>query len=76
MKEYKNHSKILTTILCLGVKILMTKKELCEEIKYLKRKLIQIGDEKGIDHFLTIRTSQKLDKLINEYMKLTHRKYY
>jgi len=48
--------------------------ELYEEIISLKRGLIQMGDEKGMNHPLTIQTSQKLDRLINEYMKLTHEK--
>ena len=51
-----------------------SKRELCEEIKSLKRRLIQIGDEKGMNHHLTIKTSQKLDRLINEYIKLTQQK--
>lgn len=41
---------------------------------FLKRRLIQIGDEKGLNHLLTIQASQKLDGLINEYMKLTQPK--
>lgn len=51
-----------------------SRKELYEEIKFLKKGLIQIGDEKGMNHPLTIQTSQKLDGLINEYMNLTHKK--
>ena len=33
--------------------------------------MIQTSNEKGMNHSLTIQTSQKLDRLINEYMKLT-----
>lgn len=51
-----------------------SRKELCKEIKFLKKGLIQIGDEKGINHPLTIQTSQKLDGLINEYMELSQKK--
>jgi len=53
---------------------LKSKKELHEEIIFLKRRLIQIEDKKGLNHLLTILTSQKLDRLINEYMKLTQKK--
>lgn len=48
-----------------------TRKELHEEIMFSRRRLIQIEKEKGLNHLLTIQTSQKLDGLINEYMKLT-----
>ncbi|MEI3614551.1 aspartyl-phosphate phosphatase Spo0E family protein [Pseudogracilibacillus sp. SO30301A] len=51
-----------------------SRKELQEEIIFLKRKLIQIGYEKGLNHVSTIQASQKLDGLINKYMKLTQRK--
>ncbi|MDQ0273587.1 aspartyl-phosphate phosphatase Spo0E family protein [Cytobacillus purgationiresistens] len=51
-----------------------SRKELCEEIIFLKRRLIQIGNENGLNHPLTIQISQKLDRLINEYMKLTQKK--
>lgn len=33
-----------------------------------------MSDEKGMNHPLTIQTSQKLDKLINEYMELSQKK--
>lgn len=36
--------------------------------------MIQIGNEKGMNHSLTIQISQKLDKLINEYMELSQKK--
>lgn len=55
----------------IGVWNLKLRKELHKEIMYLKRKLIQIGNEKGLNHHLTIKTSQELDRLINEYLKLT-----
>ncbi|MEJ8766217.1 aspartyl-phosphate phosphatase Spo0E family protein [Oceanobacillus sp. HCA-5259] len=48
-----------------------TRKELYEEIMSLKRRMIHIVDEKGMNHPVTIQTSQKLDRLITEYMKLT-----
>ncbi|MBU8567136.1 aspartyl-phosphate phosphatase Spo0E family protein [Virgibacillus pantothenticus] len=51
-----------------------SKKELCLKIKSLKIKIIQTSNEKGKNHPLTIQISQKLDKLINEYMKLTQHK--
>lgn len=51
-----------------------SRKELQEEIIFLKGKLIQIGYEKGLTHVSTIQASQKLDRLINEYVKLTHPK--
>lgn len=57
-----------------GVLKLKSRKELYEKIMYFKRRLIQIGNEKGLNHLLTIQTSQKLDRLINEYMKLTQQK--
>jgi len=53
---------------------LESRKELYEEITLLKRRLTQIADEKGLNHLLTIQTSQKLDRLINEYMKFTQKK--
>lgn len=53
---------------------LKSRKELYEEIMFLKRRLIQIVDEKGLNHLLAIQTSQKLDRLINEYMKLAQKK--
>ncbi len=33
--------------------------------------MIKTSKEKGMNHPLTIQTSQKLDRLINEYMNLT-----
>ncbi len=47
---------------------LMSKKELCVKIKSLKIRMIQTSNEKGINHHLTIQISQKLDRLINQYM--------
>lgn len=55
-------------------KELMSKKELCVKIKSLKIRMIKTSNEKGINHHLTIQISQKLDRLINEYMKLTQKK--
>ncbi|MEN1969172.1 aspartyl-phosphate phosphatase Spo0E family protein [Lentibacillus sp. N15] len=56
------------------MKTLKSKSELSEEIKSLKIRMIQTSDEKGINHLSTIQTSQQLDLLINEYMKLTQQK--
>jgi len=53
---------------------LMSKKELCVKIKFLKTRMIKTSNEKGMNHHLTIQISQKLDRLINEYMKLTQKK--
>jgi len=53
---------------------LKSTKELYEKIKFLKKGLIQIAEEKGMNHPLTIQSSQKLDGLINEYMKLSQKK--
>lgn len=33
--------------------------------------MIQTSNEKEMNHPLTIQTSQKLDKLINKYMKIS-----
>ncbi|MFD2132182.1 Spo0E family sporulation regulatory protein-aspartic acid phosphatase [Pseudogracilibacillus auburnensis] len=52
----------------------MSKKELCVKIKFLKTRMIKTSNEKGMNHHLTIQISQKLDRLINEYMKLTQKK--
>lgn len=41
---------------------------------FLKRRLIQMEYEKGLNHVSTIQASQKLDELISEYMKLTQPK--
>lgn len=51
-----------------------TKTELSKKINTLKKKMVQMSDEKGMNHPLTIQISQELDKLINEYMKLTQEK--
>jgi len=51
-----------------------SKKELYLKIKSLKTRMIQTSNEKGMNHPLTIQASQKLDRLINEYMKLTQHK--
>ena len=51
-----------------------SKKELCKEIESLKIRMIQTSNEKGMNHPLTIQISQKLDRTINEYMKLTQQK--
>jgi len=53
---------------------LKSRKELHKEIMYLKRKLIQIGDKKSLNHHLTIKTSQDLDRVINQYLKLSQPK--
>ncbi len=53
---------------------LKSKKQLYLKIESLKTRMFQISNEKGMNHPLTIQTSQKLDKLINEYMKLTQEK--
>jgi len=53
---------------------LKSRKELHEEIIILKRNVIQIGNEKGSNHHLTIKTSQDLDRVINQYLKLTQPK--
>jgi len=53
---------------------LKSKKELCRKINCLKIRMIQTSNEKGMNHPLTIQTSQKLDSLINEYMKLIQHK--
>jgi len=58
----------------IGVINLKSRKELHKEIMYLKRKLIQVGDKKGLNHHLTIKTSQDLDRVINQYLKLTQPK--
>ena len=47
-----------------------SKKVLSEKIKSLKIDMISTCEEKGINHSSTIRISQELDRLINEYMKL------
>ncbi|WP_256359892.1 aspartyl-phosphate phosphatase Spo0E family protein [Virgibacillus sp. Bac330] len=52
-------------------KKLKSKKDLCQKIKCLKIRMIKTSKEKGMNHPLTIQTSQKLDRLINEYMNLT-----
>lgn len=54
-------------------KELKPRKELYREIKSLKISLVQISKEKGMNHPHTIQASQKLDRLINEYMKLTQK---
>lgn len=51
-----------------------SKKELYLKINSLKIRMIQTSTEKGMNHPLTIQTSQKLDRLINEYIKLTQKK--
>ena len=51
-----------------------SKKELCLKIKSLKIKMIQTSNEKSMNHLLTIQISKKLDKLINEYIKLKQHK--
>lgn len=48
-----------------------SKKELSKKIEFLRINMIQTSKEKGINHPLTIQISQELDRLINEYMKLT-----
>lgn len=53
---------------------LKSKRELCLKIKSLNIRMIHTSNEKGMNHSLTIQTSQKLDRLINEYMKLTQKK--
>ena len=50
-----------------------SKKELHLKINTLKTSMIQSSNENGINHPLTIQTSQKLDELINEYIKITQR---
>lgn len=57
-----------------GVEKLKSKKELYLKIESLKIRMIQTSNEKGMNHPLTIQISQKLDRLINEYMKLTQQK--
>lgn len=51
-----------------------SKEVLCEEIQFLKRRLIQISDEKGMNHPLNIQTSKNLEGFINEYMKFSQLK--
>nr|WP_255454405.1 aspartyl-phosphate phosphatase Spo0E family protein [Oceanobacillus sp. AG] len=51
-----------------------SKTELSKEIEVLKIKMIRISEEKGMNNPLTIQISQELDKLINEYMRLTQKK--
>ncbi|WP_370459802.1 Spo0E family sporulation regulatory protein-aspartic acid phosphatase [Oceanobacillus sp. AG] len=59
----------------IGVKkALGSKTELSKEIEVLKIKMIRISEEKGMNNPLTIQISQELDKLINEYMRLTQKK--
>ncbi len=38
-------------------------------IERLKKKMIQSGKENGLNHPLTVKLSQDLDKLINKQMK-------
>lgn len=51
-----------------------SKKQLREQIEKLKSDMIACGDKKGLNHPLTVKISQELDELINEYMKLTQQK--
>lgn len=56
-------------------KALGSKTELSKKIEVLKIKMIRISEEKGMNNPLTIQISQELDKLINEYMRLTQKKH-
>ncbi|OIJ14523.1 hypothetical protein BKP35_06490 [Anaerobacillus arseniciselenatis] len=46
-----------------------TNPESCEKIETLRQKMVYVGQTKGIDHPETIRLSQKLDNLLNQYQQ-------
>lgn len=46
---------------------LETNQQLIKEINHLRDKLIAIGNKKGLNHYETLKISQKLDQVLNEY---------
>ncbi len=43
--------------------------ESSEKIETLRHKMVYVGQTKGINHPETIRLSQKLDNLLNQYQQ-------
>lgn len=41
--------------------------QLIKEINHLRDKLITMGNKKGLNHNETLKISQKLDQVLNEY---------
>lgn len=45
-------------------------KDNLKEIEKLRKKMIEVGMSKGFTHRDTVKLSKKLDKLLNEKMKM------